>query len=138
MSSAFNILIVDDNEIMRSMIIRTLTDIPCTFSEAIYGGDALTLIQKNKFELIILDLKLPDMTGLEVFERAKQIEPKLGEVIFLTGYPDDKTYKRARLLGAYAYLSKAPYDVEALRRTIKMALKLEITDDGVSDSAIII
>jgi CheY-like chemotaxis protein len=138
MSSGFNILIVDDNEIVRSMIKRTLTDIPCTFSEVIYGRDALTLIQKNNFELIILDLKLPDMTGLEVFERAKQIEPQLGEVIFLTGYPDDKTYNRARLLGAYAYLTKAPYDGEVVRRTIKMALKLEIADDGVTGSAIII
>lgn len=129
MSAAHKILIVDDNEVMRSILKRTLGEIPCTVSEATNGSDAIGLITANNYELLILDLRLGDMTGLEVFERAKQIRPNLGEVIFMTGYADDKTHRKAISLGAYAYLSKALYDGEALRKTVEMALKLRITAD---------
>jgi CheY-like chemotaxis protein len=124
MSNSINILIVDDNETMRRKIKRTLSGFTCTFYEAANGEDALVLIASHTFELIILDIKLPDMTGLEVCERAKQIQPELGEVIFITGYPDDKTHAKAALLGACAYLSKAFYKSDEVRKTVSRAIKL--------------
>jgi len=124
MNDPIKILIVDDNAIMRRKLRRSLAEFDCTCVEATNGNDALDLIANHKFDLIILDLKLPGMNGLETFERAQKIQPELGEVIFITGYPDDNTQNRARILGAYAYLSKAFNDSNDVTTTVGMALTL--------------
>lgn len=116
MNRAIRVLIVDDRVSVRRTIKNVLRGFKCTFSEAVKGEDALALIEQNLYDVIFMDIKLPGISGIETLQEAKHIQPNLGKVIMLTGYPEEVTKIEAEKLGAFAYLSKAPVKRDEIRK----------------------
>lgn len=124
MSNDIQVLIVDDRVNARRSIKSALLGFNCIFSEAESGEKALSLIAKNDFDVIFLDLRLPDITGLKTLRRAKEIRRDLGKVLILTGYPEEETQREADSLGVFAYLTKNPMErdkvIEAFRKAVEV------------------
>ncbi|MCG2676340.1 response regulator, partial [bacterium] len=85
--------------------------------------EALSIIKKIKPEIIFLDIKMPEMDGMETFRRIRKISKKI-VVIIITGYGSLKTAKEAMALGAYDYVSK-PFNLESIKSMIREALEEE-------------
>ena len=79
------ILVVDDEKVIRDFLMRLLTLDGLEVQSAEDGDRALELAQKEKFDLIFLDIKMPKMNGLETFSRLKKLSPDLS-CVFMTGY----------------------------------------------------
>ena len=83
------------------------------------GREALSLLEKEEPEVMVLDLKMPGIDGLEVLRRVKDEHPRV-EVIVITGQGSGEDKDRCMKLGAFAYLEK-PVDVEVLAQTMRKA-----------------
>jgi DNA-binding NtrC family response regulator len=83
------------------------------------GESALEMIDEEEPEVMILDLKMPGIDGLEVLRKVKQTRPEI-EVIILTGHGSQKDREICMELGAFAYLQK-PVDIDVLSQTLKEA-----------------
>ncbi len=112
MDTTTRILIVDDEEVVRLSHLRTLASDHYNVEAALNGTEALRAMEQSPFDLVLLDLRMPDMDGLSVLKAIKQRWPE-SEVIIITGYPSIDTAKEAVRLGAYDYLAKpvGPDDV---------------------------
>lgn len=120
----FSILVVDDEEdIRRALKVIFDSDGYETFF-APNGREAIDIIQKNEIDLMLLDLRLPDMNGLEVLKSSKEIDPFLA-VIIMTGYADVETAVEAMKNGAYDYLKK-PFKADAIRLVAKLIYETKI------------
>jgi DNA-binding NtrC family response regulator len=106
------ILIVDDDDEMRRLLSGVLSPV-CEVVEASNGLDALCLLQRERPQLVLLDLALPEMGGLEVLSAALRVAPGL-PVMMLTGDADVNTAVTALNNGACAYVTK-PFDPAYLR-----------------------
>jgi DNA-binding NtrC family response regulator len=105
MNAKTNILVVDDEEIVRRAHTRTLAGSHCDVREVLNGQDALSAMEEQPFDVVLLDLRMPGMDGMTVLKAMKQRWPE-SEVIIITGYPSVETAKEAIRLGAYDYLAK--------------------------------
>jgi DNA-binding response OmpR family regulator len=89
-------------------------------SAVVYDGEsALSLVKEDEPEVMILDLKMPGIDGIEVLRRVKNTHPNV-EVIILTGHGSDADREVCLNLGAFAYLQK-PVDIDLLSETLKQA-----------------
>lgn len=117
MNKKAKVLIVDDDPNLR----KTLSDILRVkgFESAAVGSgaEAITMSQEEKFSVCLMDLNLPDMSGLDVMDRIKELSP-LTETIILTGHASMDTAIEATRRGAFSYLLK-PYQVEDLLLNIQ-------------------
>jgi FixJ family two-component response regulator len=116
-----NILIVDDDSDMQMVLSDTLEMEGYKTSVAGDGKQALEEITSGSPELILLDVKLPGMSGLELLEKIRKINKK-SVVIMLTGYGDIKDAVQAIKLGAFDYVTK-PFKAEEIIANIKNALE---------------
>ena len=114
------VLIVEDEAVVRESVRDWLTEDGYDVDVAENGEEALEKIKKEEFGVVVLDLKLPGIDGLQVFEHAKELKPKTKGVI-ITAYPSEETRAKARRLGLLDYLSK-PFKVEDLEKLIIEAL----------------
>jgi ATP-dependent Lon protease len=114
----FNILVVDDEEIARANLEYVLRKEGYEVSTAVNGLDALDKIGKKEFELILTDLKMEKMDGIQLLESVKQIAPST-EIVMITGYATVSSAVDALKKGAAHYLPK-PLDLEELRSTVRM------------------
>jgi DNA-binding NtrC family response regulator len=105
MSKSAKILVVDDEEIVRHSYVRSLAGTHCKVDVASNGSDALQAMGEQPFDVVLLDLMMPGMSGMAVLKTIKQKWPE-SEVIIITGYPAVETAKEAVSLGAFDYLSK--------------------------------
>jgi two-component system, OmpR family, response regulator CpxR len=113
------ILLVDDEkEFVQTLSERLqMRDMGTAF---VYDGlSALELIDKDAPEVMIVDLKMPGIDGMEILERVKQTWPQI-QVIVLTGHGSEQDKKKCTGLGAFAYLQK-PVDINLLSKTLKEA-----------------
>ena len=114
------ILLVEDEAIVRESLRDWLVedgyDVECVDS----GEEALEKIKQEEFGVIVLDLRLPGIDGLQVFEQAKELKPATKGVI-ITAYPSQKTLDEARKLGLVDYLVK-PFKIGDLEKLIGAAL----------------
>jgi DNA-binding NtrC family response regulator len=112
MSEKTKILVVDDNEVVRKSFLRSLTGTHCRVEAAWNGEQALHAMEQEPFDVVLLDLRMPGMDGLQVLREIKEKWPET-EVVIITGYPCLDTAKEAVRLGAYNYLAKpvGPVDV---------------------------
>ena len=85
------------------------------------GARALEELEKNEFDLVITDLRMPQVDGMQVLERTKELQPDT-EVLVITGYATVNTAVEAMQKGAYHYLAK-PYQNEEVRILIRKALE---------------
>jgi len=117
------ILVVDDDEVMRQTLSDVLKKRGYTVSTAETGGQTLSSVKEQLFDLILLDIRLPDMDGLDVLKRIKDIESDL-MVIVMTAYSDVQTAVMAMKSGAYDYIDK-PFELEELKILIQKALETQ-------------
>ena len=100
-----DVLLVDDDPIVRKNYGAELRAEGCTVTVAADGDEALHAAWDRKFDVVLLDLRMPDMDGITVLRALKQRWPE-SEVIIITGYPTLESAKEAVALGAYDYLTK--------------------------------
>ena len=109
------ILIVDDEPIVRESIRDWLEDAGYQVMTAESGEEALELIEKQDFSVVVLDVRLPGKTGIKVLGEVKAIKPQIKSII-ITAYPTAELAAEAASLGAVDYLIKpvAPEDLQKL------------------------
>ncbi|MGA2463010.1 MAG: HD domain-containing phosphohydrolase [Thermodesulfobacteriota bacterium] len=115
------ILIVDDEEVMCSILARRLTREGYTCVTANDGREALQYFYKHPFSLIISDIKMPEMDGLALLKRVKATNPKM-MVIMVTAFPEIDLAVEAMHLGAYDFIIK-PADLDLVILSVKKALE---------------
>jgi DNA-binding NtrC family response regulator len=118
---SLQLLVVDDERLIRWSLEQTLAKAGYAVSTASTGEGALAAVREDPPDLILLDLKLPDIDGLQVLRKIKELSPDL-QVLIMTAYADVGTAVEAMKLGAYDYLPK-PIDFENLAVTIRNALE---------------
>jgi len=109
---AFKILIAEDEEITVKHLVNTLKKEGYVVDSATNGIDALRKAEAASFDLLIADIKMPGMTGIELLERVREKTPEL-EVIIVTGYGSIGSAIEAMKKGAIEYLTK-PFDLDEL------------------------
>ena len=114
------ILIVDDEDIVVRSCLRILAETGYTLDVARSGAEALRKIDGATYDVLLLDIMMPQINGLEVLQHVRQKRPA-SEVIMFTGLSQAQTALREQELGAFAYLPK-PFDPEQLRELIAQAL----------------
>ena len=117
------ILIIEDEEQIRRVLLRVLSDEDRNFDvkEAVDGKEGLSFIKKENFDLILCDIKMPKMDGIEVLQEAKKIKFS-SPFIMLTGHGNIDTAVEAMKLGAYDFISKPP-DLNRLLTAVRHALE---------------
>ena len=117
------ILIIEDEEQIRRVLLRVLSDEDRNFDvkEAVDGKEGLSFIKKENFDLILCDIKMPKMDGIEVLQEAKKIKFS-SPFIMLTGHGNIDTAVEAMKLGAYDFISKPP-DLNRLITAVRHALE---------------
>ena len=105
MNDTANILIVDDEEVVRLSHLRSLVGSNCKTQVAECGNEALRFMEQQPFDVILLDLCMPDLDGMDVLKTIKERWP-CSEVVVITGYPTIESAKEAMRLGAHNYLAK--------------------------------
>jgi DNA-binding NtrC family response regulator len=105
MNTKARILVIDDEEVVRLSYFRSLSGDRCKVEVAESGHQALQAMSQQAYDVVLLDLRMPEMDGLVVLKHIKQQWPD-SEVIVITGYPAIDTAKQAVALGAYDYLAK--------------------------------
>jgi nitrogen regulation protein NR(I) len=115
------ILIVDDDHQLRQSFAKLLTEENHTVSTASNGETALTMVQEDTFDLVIMDVRMPGMSGLEAFKAIHLIEPKL-PVIIMTAFGTTETAIEATKLGAFDYVLK-PFEIPDILALIDQALE---------------
>ncbi len=113
------ILLVDDEREFVQTLSERLLMRDLGSAVAYDGESALEVVREDEPDVMILDLKMPGIDGIEVLRRVKETQPQI-EVIILTGHGSEADRETCMQLGAFAYLQK-PVDVEALSATIKRA-----------------
>jgi DNA-binding NtrC family response regulator len=116
------ILIVEDEESIRRVLVKILSeeDKSHEIYEAEDGLIALNKIKKENFDLVLCDIKMPKMDGIEVLEFAKKIKPEI-PIIMISGHGDLETAVDSMKKGAYDYISKPP-DLNRLLNTVRNAI----------------
>ncbi len=105
MNDKANILIVDDEEVVRLSHLRSLQSADCNARAAEDGRQAIQVMEQNPFDVVLLDLRMPGLDGMDVLKTIKQRWPN-SEVVVITGYPCIESAKEALRLGAFDYLTK--------------------------------
>jgi DNA-binding NtrC family response regulator len=115
------ILVVDDEEIVIRSCLRILSGGNFQVDAARDGLEALRAIDENGYDVLILDIKMPKMDGMEVLRRVKEAHPDI-DVIMITGLHEITTAVQAMKLGAFDYLPK-PFDPEELELVVARAFE---------------
>lgn len=105
MNTTTRILIVDDEEVVRLSYMRILASAHCKVKAVWTWAQVSEAMQAEKFDIVLLDLRMPGMDGMSVLRNLKQRWPE-SEVIVITGFPSLETAKEAVTLGAHDYLTK--------------------------------
>jgi two-component system response regulator HydG len=117
---AGTILIVDDDYHLADSCSQALSRLGHTLEWVPGGREALVLLDHSSYDVILLDLKMPGMDGIEVLKKIKERDPH-AVVVIVTGYGTVKNAVEVMKLGAYDFLSK-PFDPEDLKSVIQRAL----------------
>jgi DNA-binding NtrC family response regulator len=114
------ILVVEDEPGIGDQLVRWLSSEGYDVEKVQTGKDALEILRKSSFNLILLDLRLPDIDGLEILEKVSKEYPEICNIV-LTAYSSDESIIRARNLGAFDFFEK-PVQFEALSLRIDEAI----------------
>lgn len=116
------ILVIEDEATIRRVLIKILTEENDTYEveEAEDGLAGIEKIKKEDYDLILCDIKMPKMDGVEVLEATKKIKPEI-PIVMISGHGDLDTAVNTMRLGAFDYISKPP-DLNRLLNTVRIAL----------------
>tara|TARA_Y100000739_G_C20592876_1_gene458843 strand:+ start:905 stop:2071 length:1167 start_codon:yes stop_codon:yes gene_type:complete len=117
------ILIIEDEEPIRRVLVRILSDEDSGFEiqEASDGKKGIDLIKKESFDLVLCDIKMPKIDGIELLQRTRKTNTSL-PFIMLTGHGNIETAVESMKLGAYDFISKPP-DLNRLINSVRNALE---------------
>jgi DNA-binding response OmpR family regulator len=118
---AARILVIDDDRAVVRLLVVRLEEEGYTVLSAVTSDEGLKLVTLFTPDLVLLDMGLPDKSGLELLKRIRAINPAIA-VIMVTGNTDPQRAREALELGARAYVDK-PFDVAYLKRVVAMALQ---------------
>src|SRR5260370_20942470 len=115
-----NILIADDELGMRQFLTHLFQREGHTVRVAESGREAMALLQQEASDLVLSDIRMPDMSGIDLLRTVRQLLPEV-EVIMMTAFANVDTAREAFLLGAYDFVHK-PFYNELLKHTLTRAL----------------
>jgi DNA-binding NtrC family response regulator len=117
-----NILLIEDESAIRRVLSKILSEENKNYnvSEAGDGLEGIELIRDNDYDLVLCDIKMPKMDGVEVLEAMKKIKPEI-PIVMISGHGDLDTAVNTMRLGAFDYISKPP-DLNRLLNTVRNAL----------------
>ncbi|MEJ5166750.1 MAG: response regulator [Thermoanaerobaculia bacterium] len=119
-----SILIVEDSDVMRAFLVASLEGLPLQIVEASTGFEALKILPHYNFSLIVTDINMPDINGLELISFLKK-HPNYNDVpiIVISTERSEEDRKRAKSLGACDYLVK-PFEMEDFKKKVESYLNL--------------
>ncbi|MBI3189411.1 MAG: response regulator [Ignavibacteriales bacterium] len=120
MDNQHNVLVVDDEEALRTVLSGELVNEGYHVGTAADGDEAIAIIKQQSFDIVLLDIKMPKVDGFEVLKFIKKDYPTT-KVIMLTAFADLKNAIESKKLGAEDFISK-PYDLVDLLTTIERVL----------------
>jgi DNA-binding NtrC family response regulator len=115
------VLVVDDKEMMRDSVVVTLERAGFTVVSATDGAAALELVARKRPDVVVTDMRMPAMTGIELLEKVRTIDDEL-PVVLMTAFGTIETAVKAMKLGAFDYLTK-PFEGDELIISIKRAIE---------------
>jgi len=120
------ILVIEDEAAIRRVLVKILSEENDAYSveEAEDGLKGIETIKKNDYDLVLCDIKMPKMDGVEVLEAARKIKPEI-PFIMISGHGDLDTAVNTMRLGAFDYISKPP-DLNRLLTTVRNALDRKV------------
>ncbi len=119
MNEKKSILIVDD-DIAHRIMLRILLEWEYEIFEADDGSTAIENVQQQPLDLILMDVRMLNVSGIEALDKIKSLNPAI-PVIMMTAFSAAETAAEVLKKGAYAYIAK-PFDFDTLRQTIKQAI----------------
>lgn len=116
------ILIIEDEAAIRRVLVKILSEENNAYEvfEAEDGVQGMEMIKEQDFDLVLCDIKMPKMDGVEVLEAAKKIKPEI-PIVMISGHGDLDTAVNTMRMGAFDYISKPP-DLNRLLNTVRIAL----------------
>jgi DNA-binding NtrC family response regulator len=116
------ILIIEDEDAIRRVLIKIINNENNSYEveEAVDGSEGFEMIENSDYDLVLCDIKMPKMDGIEVLEKALSLKPEI-PFIMISGHGDLETAVKAMRLGAFDYISKPP-DLNRLLNSIRNAL----------------
>ncbi len=124
MAEEFSVLIVDDEDDFRETLLKVLKKRNLNASGAESGPKALDLMDKTAFDVVVLDVKMPGMDGIETLREIKRKKP-LTEVVLLTGHASIESGIEGMKLGAFDYLMK-PLNIDELLDKVRQAYEKKV------------
>jgi two-component system, OmpR family, response regulator len=124
----FKILVVDDEDDFRETIVKRLQKRKMTARGAESGEKALELIEAQPFDVVVLDVKMPGLDGIDTLKEIKQRRPLI-EVILLTGHASLESGIEGMKLGAYDYVMK-PANLEELIEKMRQAYEKKVVSEA--------
>ncbi len=121
------ILIVDDEKNIRLTLSQALETLGAEIDTAANGDEALTKLKEKEFGLILLDIRMPGMDGMEVLRRVRDIRPDI-RIIMITAYGTIESAVEAMKLGAVDFLQK-PFDPEEIRELVSRVMDRDKLDE---------
>ena len=122
------ILVVDDEEGARELFNTILTDEGYDVALAVDGEDALNHMKEATFDLVVSDIKMPGMDGLQLLQELRRVGSR-ADVIMVTAYGEVESYLKAMSLGAAEYINK-PIRIKELKRIVHKVLTERKTKPG--------
>jgi DNA-binding response OmpR family regulator len=116
------VLVVDDEQNARELLSEFLTSKGYEVLTASEGEEALRKVKEDRPHLILLDVRMPKVSGLEVLRRVREIDQEVG-VIMVTAVNEEETGNQALQMGAFDYITK-PLDFQYLERSLWVKLQM--------------
>jgi DNA-binding NtrC family response regulator len=123
MDAKKRILVIDDEEIIRDLLKETFNRKGYDVESTGKGKDAMGILDGQRFDLVVTDLRLPDISGMKVLSETKKRFPELG-VIMITGYGSIKNAVKAMRQGAFDYITK-PFDLDEIEMVVEKYFKYQ-------------
>ena len=120
-SRGVKILVVDDDKQLVDLFVKYLTKVGYKVHSAFNGKEALDLFKKDKYQLVVTDIEMPEIDGITLIDKIKAVD-EYAVVIVITGYGTIERAVKAIKKGAYDFLEK-PFNLEALEIVINRALE---------------
>jgi len=112
------VLVVDDEEITRQLLVAALQAPQRQLLTAASGEEALEIAKKTDVDLVLLDLIMPGINGVETFRQLHELRPQL-PVVIVTGYPDSDLMQKALEIGPFTMINK-PVDVNQIQKVVDL------------------
>jgi excisionase family DNA binding protein len=115
-SAQSTVLVVDDEEAIRDVLVAALSTRQRRVLSAASGEEALEVIKKHEVDLVLLDLSMPGMNGVDTFREIQALRPGTPALI-VTGYPDSDLMAKALAIGPFTMISK-PVDLPKIQKIV--------------------